>query len=64
MGVGVGGAEEGGGQLEAFRKCMVKVSLKSVWVGFGHGRHREGSGELYQDGGSPLDGPLVVSSEV
>ena len=64
MGVSVGRVEEGGGHLEAFRKCVVKVSLRSVGVGFGHGRHREGSGGLYHDGGSPPNGPIVVSFEV
>ena len=53
MGVGVGGCEEGVGQLETFRKCVVKVSSGIAWVGFGHGGHREGSGGLYQDDGSP-----------
>ena len=64
MGVGVGGVEDGGGQLEAFRKFVMKVCLRSMWVGFGHGRHREGSGGLYHDGGSPPNGPIVVSFEV
>jgi len=44
IGVGVGGCEEGVGQLETFRKCVVKVSLGSAWVGFRHGEHMEGSG--------------------
>ena len=64
MGVSVGRVEEGGGHLEAFRKCVVKVSLRSVGVGFGHGRHREGSGGLYQNDGSPPKGLVVVPSEV
>ena len=64
VGVGAGGFEEGVGHLETLRKCVVEISLGSVWVGFGHGGHREGSGGVYQDGGSPLEGPIVVSSKV
>ena len=64
MGVGVGGCEEGAGHLETLRTSVVEVSLGSVWVGFGHGGHREGSGGLYQDGGSPPEGLAGVSSEV
>ena len=44
--------------------CVVEVSLGSVWVGFGHRGHREGSGELYQNGGLPPEGPIVVPFEV
>jgi hypothetical protein len=43
---------------------VVDVLLGSVWVGFGPGGHREGSGGLYQDGGSPPKVPVVVFSEV
>ena len=64
MGVGVGGVEEDGSHPEALHKCVVKISLRSMWIGFGHGGHREGSGGLYQDGGSPPEGPVVVSFEV
>jgi len=53
MVVGVVGREEGVGHLETFRKCVAEVSLRSAWVGIGHGGYREGSGGLYQDGGSP-----------
>ena len=63
MGGGVSGCEEGVGHLEALHKCVVEVPLGSVWVDSGQGGHMEGSGGLYQDGGSPPKGQVVVFSD-
>ncbi len=63
-GFGVSGRKVGDGHLESLLKCEVEVSSGDVWVGSGHGGHREGGGGLYQDGGAPPSGPIVVSSDV
>jgi hypothetical protein len=58
------GCKVGAGHLKSLYKCKVEVPLGDVWVGSKRGGHREGGGGLYQDGGAPPGGLVVVSFEV